>query len=181
MGRRPLQDPSIPEKIRHFLSPVAVACQNQPEQQPLGGVLLHKSFGCSSFSSVGCHFLVMGQTHEPIVFTHNVRKMPQFSCVLNTDFERLKFVTTQLEISRFEYQLLPRLRSQQLRLSFTFYSVQSNHIPDSVITSPPPLPYNFQCLFCGRSHVISVQWVCQLATPTFLSWPLTLSHEAGLS
>ena len=55
--------------------------------------------------------------HIPAI---NVRKMPQFSYMLNTDFERLKFVTTRLEISRFDYQLLHRLRSQQLRLSFTF-------------------------------------------------------------
>ena len=55
--------------------------------------------------------------HIPAI---NVRKMPQFNYMLNTDFERLKFVATGLEISRFDYQLWPRLRSQNLRAPVTF-------------------------------------------------------------
>ena len=53
--------------------------------------------------------------HIPAI---NVRKMPQFSNTLNTDFEWLKFTKQQLEISRVDYRLLPRLRSQHFRLSF---------------------------------------------------------------
>ena len=56
----------------------------------------------------------------------NVRLLPQFSYMLNTDFEWLKYthkqslVGTGLEISRFDYQLLPRLRSQNLRVPVIF-------------------------------------------------------------
>ena len=55
--------------------------------------------------------------HVPAI---NVRKMPKFSYMLNTDFEWLKFVGTGLEISRFEYQLLPRLRSKNVRAPAIF-------------------------------------------------------------
>ena len=70
------------------------------------------------------HFSLGGQTHGAIfsaVPVINVRQMPQFSYMLNTDFEWHKSTHKQshfgigLEISRFDYQLLPRLRSQHLR------------------------------------------------------------------
>ena len=59
----------------------------------------------------------------------NVREMPKFSYSLNTNFEWQKFTQklsqfgfgrVGLEISRFDYQLLPRLRSQQLRVPAIF-------------------------------------------------------------
>ena len=56
--------------------------------------------------------------HVPVI---NVRMMPKFSYMLNTDFEwhksthKQSFFGVGLEISRFDYQLLPRLRSQHLR------------------------------------------------------------------
>ena len=81
--------------------------------------------------------------HIPAI---NVRKMPQFSYMLNTDFEWLKFVGTGLEISRFDYQLLPRLRSQNLRAPFNPRSVslavQLNCTPDGLSTNLLPLPCN---------------------------------------
>ena len=62
----------------------------------------------------------------------NVREMPKFSYSLNTNFEWQKFTHKQsqfgfggvgLEISRFDFQLLPRLRSQQLRVPAIFSHV----------------------------------------------------------
>ena len=64
--------------------------------------------------------------HVPVI---NVRQMPKFSYMLNTDFEWQKYTHKQsqfgagLEISRFDYQLLPRLRSQHLRVPALFFAV----------------------------------------------------------
>ena len=61
----------------------------------------------------------MGQLpqHIPAI---NVRKMPHFSNMLNTDFEGRKFVEKGLELSRFDYRLLPRLQCQSLRAPVIF-------------------------------------------------------------
>ena len=52
--------------------------------------------------------------------TINVRMMPHYSNMLNADFEWLKFVDKRLEISRFDYRLLTRMQSKNLRAPLTF-------------------------------------------------------------
>ena len=50
---------------------------NNYQQCQLGRLLLHKSSGCGSFSSVSCHISVVGQTHGPIASTHTCHQCSQ--------------------------------------------------------------------------------------------------------
>ena len=121
--------------------------------------------------------------HIPAIY---VRKMPQFSYMLNTDFEWLKFVGTGLEIRRFDYQLLPLFRSQNLRAPVIFYS------KISVLGCTVELHtrwFEYKSASFAMQPLVLVSWqkACCFSAVAFVSlasrffpWPFTfiLSHEA---
>ena len=101
-----------------------MARENQSSQEQLDCVLFHHHLDFAAFLRLAAISrplvkpMAQLSQHVPVI---NVRQMPQFSYMLNTDFEWQKYTHKQsqfgvgLEISRFDYQLLPHSRSQRLR------------------------------------------------------------------